>query len=63
VKDGVRKTIEDRQLALDELVKQSVSFGKTPTNPLTLRGGDYAQGSSKAQQGDCAGNALLRCEQ
>jgi hypothetical protein len=42
VKDGVRKTVKDRQLALDELVKAVREFRKYTDEPLTLRGSDYA---------------------
>jgi hypothetical protein len=37
VKDAVRKTIKDRQLALDELVKAIREFRKFTEQPLTLR--------------------------
>jgi hypothetical protein len=42
VKDGVRKAVKDRQLALEELVKAIAEFRKFIDQPLTLRGGDYA---------------------
>ena len=42
VKDGVRKIVTDRQLALAELVKAIREFRKFTDQPLTLRGGDYA---------------------
>jgi hypothetical protein len=42
VKDGVRKTVKDRQLAFAELVKAIREFRKFNDQPLTLRGGDYA---------------------
>jgi len=42
VKDGVRKAVKDRQLALEELVKAIREFRKFTDQPLTLRGGDYA---------------------
>jgi hypothetical protein len=42
VKDGVRKTVKDRQLALDELLKAIREFRKFTDQPLTLRGSDYA---------------------
>ena len=40
VKDGVRKTIKDRQLALGELMKAITEFRKFTDQPLTLRGSD-----------------------
>ena len=42
VKDGVRKTVKDRQTALDNLVKAIREFRKYTDQPLTLRGSDYA---------------------
>jgi hypothetical protein len=42
VKDAVRKTVQDRQIALDMLLKAIREFRKFTDQPLTLRGGDYA---------------------
>ena len=42
VKDGVRKTVKNRQLALNELVKAIREFRKFTDQPLTLRGSEYA---------------------
>ena len=42
VKDGVRKTVKERQVALDDLVIAIREFRKFTDQPLTLRGGDYA---------------------
>jgi dsDNA-specific endonuclease/ATPase MutS2 len=42
VKDGVRKTVQDRQIALDSLLKAIREFRKYTDQPLTLRGSDYA---------------------
>jgi hypothetical protein len=42
VKDGVRKAVKDRQIALDSLLKAIREFRKFTDQPLTLRGGDYA---------------------
>ena len=42
VKDGVRKAIKDRQIAIDGLVKAIQEFRKFTDQPLTLRGSDYA---------------------
>jgi hypothetical protein len=42
VKDGVRKTVKDRQVALDSLLKAIREFRNFTDQPLTLRGGDYA---------------------
>jgi hypothetical protein len=41
IKDGVRKTVKDRQ-TLDDLVKAIRKFRKFADQPLTLRGSDYA---------------------
>lgn len=43
VKDGVKKTLKERQLALDELIKAIGEIRKFTDQSLTLRGGDYAQ--------------------
>jgi hypothetical protein len=42
VKDAVRKTVKERQVALDDLVKAIREFRKYTDQPLTLRGSDYA---------------------
>jgi hypothetical protein len=42
VKDGVRRTLKDRQLVLDDLVKAIREFRKFTDRALTLRGPDYA---------------------
>jgi hypothetical protein len=42
VKDGVGKTVKDRQLALNELVKAIREFRKFTDQPLSLRGLEYA---------------------
>src|ERR1700758_5544359 len=52
VKDGVRKTVKDRQLALDSLLKAIQEFRKFTDQPLTLRGGDYAHAVQELEQGD-----------
>ena len=51
VKDGVRKTIKDRQLALDELVKAIRDFRNFTDQPLTLRGSDYAHSVRELYKG------------
>jgi len=43
VKDGVRRAVKYRQLALGELLKAIREFRKFNDQPLTLQGGDYAQ--------------------
>jgi hypothetical protein len=43
VKDGVRKAIKDRQLALTELIHAIREYRKiVDGKPLTLQGSDYA---------------------
>jgi hypothetical protein len=42
VQDGVRKTVQDRQIGLDGLLKAIREFRKHTDEPLTLRGSDYA---------------------
>lgn len=42
MKDGVLKTVKNRQLALNELVKAIREFRKFTDQPLTLRGSEYA---------------------
>ena len=42
VKDGVRKTVTERQAALNDLVKAIREFRKYTDQPLTLRGSEYA---------------------
>jgi hypothetical protein len=44
VKDGVRKVIRDRQIALTDLVNAVRDYRKlAETTPLTLQGADYAR--------------------
>ena len=43
MKDGVRKALRDRQLALTELVHATREFRTiADSNPLTLQGSEYA---------------------
>src|ERR1700731_4855013 len=42
VKDGVRKSLKDRQNALTELVHAIREYGKLADKPLTLQGSEYA---------------------
>ena len=60
VKDGVRKTIKDRQLALDELVKATSEFRKFTDEPLTLRGYDYAHAVQELNKAIDRGAKLLQ---
>ena len=42
VKDGVRKTLQERQKVLRDLVQAIREFRKLSDQPLTLRGSEYA---------------------
>jgi hypothetical protein len=42
VKDDLGRTVKDRQIAPDDLVKAIRGFRKFTDQPLTLRGSDYA---------------------
>ena len=59
VKDGVRKIVTDRQLALAELVKAIREFRKFTDQPLTLRGGDYAGAVQALNKAIDRANGLL----
>jgi hypothetical protein len=60
VKDGVRKTVKDRQLALDELVKAIREFRKFTDQPLTLRGSEYAHAVQELNKAMERAERLLR---
>ena len=60
VKDGVRKTVNDRQLALDELVKAIRKFRKFTDQPLTLRGSEYAHAVQELNKAIERADRLLR---
>jgi hypothetical protein len=60
VKDGVRKTVKDRLLALDELVKAIREYRKFTDQPLTLRGSDYAHAVRELNQAIERAEELLR---
>jgi len=61
VKDGVRKTVKDRQLAMDELLKAVSEFRKYTDQPLTLREGNYAHAVQALNKAIDRPQALLRC--
>jgi hypothetical protein len=52
VKEGVRKTVTERQVALDGLLKAIREFRKFTDQPLTLRGGRVRSRCPGAEQGD-----------
>ena len=60
VKDGVRKAVKDRQLALDELVKAIREFRKFTDQPLTLRGSEYALAVQELNKAIERADRLLR---
>jgi hypothetical protein len=51
IKDGVRKIVSDRQLALQILVHAIGEFRKFIDQPLTLRGSDYGSRRPGTQKG------------
>jgi hypothetical protein len=60
VKDGVRKTVKDRQVALHELLKAIREFRKHTDQPLTLRGGDYAHAVQELNKAIDRADGLLQ---
>ena len=60
VKDGVRKALKDRQLAVDDLVKAIREFRKFTDQPLTLRGSDYAHAVQELNKAIDRGAELLQ---
>ncbi len=56
-----RKTVKDRQLALDELLKAVSEFRKYTDQPLTLREGNYAHAVQALNKAIDRAQALLRC--
>jgi hypothetical protein len=61
VKDGVRKAIRDRQIALVGLVDAIRVYRKlAETTPLTLQGSDYAHAVQELNKAIDRADALLR---
>jgi hypothetical protein len=60
VKEGLRKALTERQIALDGLLKAVCEFRKFADQPLTLRGGDYAQAVLKLNQAIDRAQGLLK---
>ena len=60
VKDGVGKTVKDRKLALNELVKAIREFRKFTGQPLTLRGFEYAHAVQELNRAIDRADRLLR---
>lgn len=59
-KDGVRKVVTDRQVALNELVKAIGAFRKFTDEPLTLRGEDYGEAVQELNTAVNQANELLQ---
>src|ERR1700751_3675921 len=59
VKDGVRKIVNDRQAALQNLVQAIDEFRKFTDQPLTLRGSDYAHAVQELNKAIDRANDLL----
>src|SRR6478672_1122862 len=61
VKDGVRKAIQDRQVALSNLVHAIQEYRKlAEATPLTLRGSDYAHAVLELNKAIDRAETLLR---
>jgi|SRR6202040_3094391 len=61
VKDGVRKAIQDRQLALAELVHAIKQFRKiADSQPLTLQGSEYPHAVQELNKAIDRAEGLLR---
>jgi len=60
VKDGIRKIVTDRQLALAELVKAISELRKFSDQPLPLRAGDYAGAVQALKKAIDRANGLLQ---
>ena len=60
VKDGVRKIVKDRQLALHDLVQAIREFRKFTDQPLTLRGSEYAHAVQELNKAIDRANDLLQ---
>jgi hypothetical protein len=61
VKDGVKKVIGDRQLALADLVHAIMHYRQiAEAKPLTLQGADYAQAVQDLDKAIDRAGALLR---
>ena len=59
VKEGVRKIVNDRQLALQNLAHAINEFRKFTDQPLTLRGSDYAHAVQELNKAIDRANDLL----
>jgi hypothetical protein len=55
------ENLQDRQIALDELLKAVSEFRKYTDQPLTLREGNYARAVQALNKAIDRAQALLRC--
>jgi hypothetical protein len=60
VKDAVRKTLKDRQNALNHLLQAVREYRKFADQPLTLRGADYAHAVRELNQAIDRAEELLQ---
>jgi hypothetical protein len=60
VKDGVRKTVTDRQTALGGLVNAIGEFRRFTDEPLTLRGSEYARAVQELNKAIDRAEGLLK---
>jgi len=60
VKEGVRKIVNDRQVALQNLVQAIREFRKFTDQPVTLRGSDYAHAVQELNKAVDRANELLQ---
>jgi hypothetical protein len=60
IKDAVRKTLKDHQIALSELVQAIRKFRKLVDEPLTLRGSEYAHATQELQKAVERAEVLLQ---
>ena len=60
MKDGVRKTVTERQAALNDLVKAIREFRKFTDQPLTLRGSEYAHAVQELNRAIDRADGVLR---
>jgi hypothetical protein len=60
VKDGVRKTLKDRNNALNDLVHAIREYRKLADKPLTLQGSEYAHAVQELNKAIDRAEALLQ---
>jgi hypothetical protein len=60
VKEGVRKSLKDRQIILTDLIHAIHEYRKASEQPLTLRGSEYAHAVQKLNKLIDRAEALLQ---